>query len=274
VVVTDALSAAALENIPTDQRALQALEAGDDQLLMPEHLGASIDAIRQAVQSGEITMARVDRSVLRILELKQKLGLFQNAMVDSSTAASKVGTAPQLATAARAGRDSITLVRNSDGTLPLADGSGKKVLVTGWGSGTTATLASAIAAHGVSTQRVWTNQGESQAANDAAVAAAKDSDYVVVTTDNAWASPGQQSVVQQLIATGTPVVVVALGGPYDLAYIPGAHTYLAAYGYQPPTLDALVADLFGGQPLGHLPVTIHSADGASVVAHYATGLRY
>jgi beta-N-acetylhexosaminidase len=274
VVVTDALSAAALQNIPTDQRSLQALEAGDDQLLMPDHLGASIDAISQAVQSGEVSMARLDQSVLRILELKQRLGLFQNAMVDSSAAASRVGTPEQLATAARAGRDSITLVRNSDHTLPLADGSGKKVLVTGWGSGTTATLATAIAAHGVTAQRVWTDQGQHADTNAAAVAAAQGSDYVVVTTDNAWGSSGQQSLVQQLIATGTPVIVVALGGPYDLAYTPGARTYIAAYGYQPPTLDALVADLFGGQPLGHLPVTVRSADGSSVVAHYATGLRY
>lgn len=274
VVVTDALSAAALQSIPTDQRALQALEAGDDELLMPDHLGASIDAISQAVQSGEISMARLDQSVLRILELKQKLGLFQDAMVDSSAAASQVGTPPQLATAARAGRDSITLVRNSDGTLPLADGSSKKVLVTGWGLGTTATLAGAISAHGVTTQRVWTNQGEDPTVNAAAVAAAEDSDYVVVTSDNAWGSTGQQSLMQQLLATGTPVIAVALGGPYDLAYFPGVATYVAAYGYQPPTLNALVADLFGAQPLGHLPVTIRSADGSSVVAHYGTGLRY
>lgn len=274
VVVTDALSAAALESIPTDQRALRALEAGDDQLLMPDHLGASIDAIRQAVQSGEVTMARLDQSVLRILELKDRLGLFQNAMVDSSVAASQVGTADQLATAARAAGDSVTLVRNRDGTLPLAGGAGTKVLVTGWGSGTTTTLTNAIAARGVTARRVWTDQGEYPSANAAAVAAAQDSDYVVVTTDNAWSSTGQQSLVQQLLATGTPVVVVALGGPYDLAYLPGVRSYVAAYGYQPPTLTALVADLFGAQPLGHLPVTIRSADGASVVAHYATGLHY
>lgn len=274
VVVTDSLGAAALDNIPSDQRALKALEAGDDQLLMPEHLGASIDTIRQAVQSGQVSMARLDRSVLRILELKQKLGLFSNAMVDASAAASQVGTPQQLAVSARAGRDSITLVRNGDGTLPLAAASGKTVLVTGWGSGTTRTLAAAIAANGVTTQRVWTDQGEYPDNNAAAIAAAKSSDYVVVTTDNAWGSPGQQALVQQLLATGTPVVVVALGGPYDLAYLPGAQTYVAAYGYQPPTLTALVADLFGAQPLGHLPVTIRSADGSTVVAHYATGLRY
>jgi len=241
---------------------------------MPEHLGPSIDAIQQAVQSGQVSMARIDQSVLRILRLKEKLGLFRNAMVDASATASRVGTPAQLATSARAARDSITLVRNGDGTLPLAGGSGKKVLVTGWGSGTTQTLTTAIAAHGVTTQRVWTDQGEHPASNAAAVAAAKTSDYVVVTTDNAWGSPGQQAFVQQLLATGTPVIVVALGGPYDLAYVPAAQTYVAAYGYQPPTLDALVSALFGTQPLGHLPVTVRSPDGSTVVAHYATGLRY
>lgn len=271
VVVTDALSAAALENIPTDQRALRAFEAGDDQLLMPEHLGASIDAIRAAVQSGEISQARLDESVLRILRLKQKLGLFRNAQVDASAAASRVGTPEQLATSARTASDSITLVRN--GVLPLAANTGAKVLVTGWGVGTTSTLASDIAGHGVTVQRIWTGS-PGQAAIDQAVAAAKQSDDVVVTTDNAWGDTTQQSLVQQLLATGKPVVVVAVGGPYDLAYFPSAPTFVAAYGYQPVTLTAVADDLFGAQPKGHLPVTIHTPDGAAVVAQYGTGLGY
>lgn len=274
VVVTDALSAAALEDIPPAQRAVQALEAGDDVLLMPSDLPDAIDAVRAAVQSGQITQARLDESVLRILRLKQKLGLFQHAQVDASAAASRVGTPAQLAIAARTASDSITLVRNDAQALPLAANSAKKVLVTGWGAGTTQTLASEIASHGVTTQRLYTGSNPSAATIDAAVAAAKQSDDVVVTTDNAWGDTGQQSLVQQLVATGTPVIVAALGGPYDLAYFPDVQTYLAAYGYQPPTLDALVADLFGAQPKGHLPVAIRTPDGAATVAAYATGSRY
>ncbi|HEY7007779.1 MAG TPA: glycoside hydrolase family 3 N-terminal domain-containing protein [Jatrophihabitantaceae bacterium] len=271
VVVTDALSAAALESIPTDQRALQAFEAGDDQLLMPDHLGASIDAIKAAVQSGSISQSRLDESVLRVLRLKQKLGLFRDALVDASAAASSVGTSSQLATSARTANDSITLVRN--GILPLAPDTGAKVLVTGWGVGTTSTLASLIGTHGPSVQRIWTGS-PNQAAIDAAVAAAQQSDDVVVTTDNAWGDPTQQSLVQQLLATGKPIIVVAVGGPYDLAYFPSAPTFVAAYGYQPPTLTAVADDLFGAQPRGHLPVTIRTADGSAVVAAYGTGLHY
>src|SRR5207249_10725686 len=100
VVVTDALSAAALQDIPPAQRAVQAVEAGDDVLLMPSDLSASIDAVRAAVQSGAISQARLDESVLRILRLKQQLGLFDHALVDVSAAASSVRTPAQHAVSA------------------------------------------------------------------------------------------------------------------------------------------------------------------------------
>jgi beta-N-acetylhexosaminidase len=275
VVVTDALSAAALGNVPPAQRAVQALEAGVDQLLMPSNLGDSINAVLAAVQDGTISPARLDQSVTRILKLKQKLGLFANSQVDASAAASRVGTPAQNATAARTASDSITLVRNPNHVLPFAAGTGAHVLVTGCGAGTTQTLATSIATHGVTTQRVYTGSNPSAAARAAAVAAANASDQVVVTTNNAWGDTGQQALVQDLVGTGKPVVVVALGGPYDLAYVPTAPAFIAAYGYQPPTLTALVDDLFGAQPRGHLPVTIRSASTPStVVAPYGTGLRY
>jgi beta-N-acetylhexosaminidase len=275
VVVTDALSAAALGDIPPAQRAVQAIEAGVDQLLMPSSLGDSIDAVLAAVHDGTITEARIDQSVTRILKLKQKLGLFTNSQVDAAAAASRVGTPAQNAVAARAANDSITLVRNQNHVLPFASGTGKHVLVTGWGAGTTQTLADAIAAHGVTTQRVYTGSAPSAAARAAAVAAANTSDQVVVTTNNAWGDTGQQALVQALLGTGKPVVVVALGAPYDLAYFATAPTFVAAYGYQPATLTAVVADLFGAQPRGHLPVTIRSTGAPStVIASYGTGLHY
>ncbi|MDQ2836881.1 MAG: glycoside hydrolase family 3 protein [Actinomycetota bacterium] len=275
VVITDALSAAALQNVDPAQRAVQAVEAGDDDLLMPTDLAAAEAAVLAAVGSGAISQARIDQSVLRILRLKQKLGLSRSAQVDAGQAAAQVGTPSQLATATKTAADSITLVRNDANTLPLASDSSKKVLVTGWGAGTTQTLTSAIATHGVSTQRLYTGSAPSAALIASAVAAAQASDEVVVTTDNAWGDVGQQALVNALVATGKPVTVLALGGPYDLAYLPSVDTFVAGYGYQPATLTALVAVLFGAQPRGKLPVTIRSATQPStVVARYGTGLHY
>lgn len=275
VVITDALNAAALDNVPPPERAVRALEAGEDQLLMPTNLAEAESAVLAAVGSGRISEARIDQSVTRILRLKMRLGLFENAQVDAAQAAAKVGTAQQNAIANKAGTDSITLIRNQIETLPLAEGSGQHVLVTGWGASTTTTLANLVATHGVTTQRVYTGSNPSASLIASAVNAANASDEVIVTTNNAWGDTGQQALVKALLGTGKPVTVVAVGAPYDLAHFDSAPTFVAAYGYQPATLNALVAMLFGAQPRGHLPVTIHRADDpAKVLVPYGTSLRY
>jgi beta-N-acetylhexosaminidase len=97
---------------------------------------------------------------------------------------------------------------------------------------------------------------------------------VVVTTDNAWGDVGQQRLVAALLGSGTPVVVAALGGPYDVAYLPGAPTFLAAYDYQPPSLTALVDTLVGVGPTGRLPVTVPRADGSGTLFPRGFGLGY
>jgi beta-N-acetylhexosaminidase len=275
VVITDALSAAALQNIAPAQRAVDAVKAGDDVLLMPDNLSDAINAVLDAVHSGQISQARIDQSVTRILTLKQKLGLFTNPMVDISALPSSVGTSAQNAAAAQVAADSITLVRNQDSTLPLTPNSGQHVLITGWGASTTQTLTNLIGSHGVTAQRLYTGTTPTQSAIDAAVAAAVANDQVIVTTDNAWGNTAQQNLVKALLATGKPVTVMAMGGPYDLAYFPNAPTYLAAYGYQPATLTQLGAVLFSAQPQGHLPVTIHQADDPTkLLVPYGTGLHY
>lgn len=76
VVITDSLSMSAItDNYSADQAALLAFQAGADILLLPEDLPAAYDAILTAVQDGTITQQRLDESVLRILQLKEKYGL-------------------------------------------------------------------------------------------------------------------------------------------------------------------------------------------------------
>jgi beta-N-acetylhexosaminidase len=88
-----------------------------------------------------------------------------------------------------------------------------------------------------------------------AVEAAAGHDLVVVGTVNA--TPGQARLVGALLATGRPVVTVALRTPYDLATYPAAQTHLCTYGSHWPSLQALASALFGEFPLtGRLPAEI------------------
>jgi beta-N-acetylhexosaminidase len=265
VVITDALDAAALAGIPADQIVLDAVDAGIDELLMPKDVPGAIATVLDAVASGRISEARIDQSVRRILRMKLGLGLFNHPYVPVPT----VGTPAHLRTMADVAGDSITELRNA--ALPLR--SGQNVLVTGWGASTTTNLTSALTANGMTATRFYTGS-PSPAVIAQAVAAAQAADVTVVTTYNAWGDVTQQNLVAALLATGRPIVIAAVGGPYDIAYFPSAPTYLAAYGYQPPSVTAL-ADVLTGRhaALGRLPVTIRSADGSKVLFRYESGGR-
>lgn len=272
VVITDSLSAGALAGIPENQVILDAINAGDDELLMPAHLPADIQTVLDAVANGTISVARIDQSVTRILTMKATLGLFANPYTTSARISATVGTSAHLATMADVARHSITLLRNANHALPLR--SGQHVLVTGWGVGTTQTLTNDLAATGLTVQRLWTGS-PNQATINAAVAAAEANDVTVVTTGNAWADTTQQQLVAALLATGRPVVVASVEGPYDVSYFPAAPAYIAAYDYQSASLSALSNALTGAaRPTGHLPVTIPTADGSATLFGYGSGIGY
>jgi beta-N-acetylhexosaminidase len=283
-VVTDALNAAALNNFSPAQVALMALRAGDDELLEiaqtgvdtgPADLVPAYQAVMHAVRTGSITMQRLDQSVRRILTLKWKLGLVSHPFTSPKRVKQVVGTVQHLATANLIAQRSITLVKNSAHVLPLTAGSGQKVLVTGFGQTTTATLGQGIANHGLTPTVMNTGSDPTPAQIASAVAAAQQNDLVVVSTFNAWSASGQVNLVNALIQTGKPVIVAAVGTPYDIAYFPSASTFITSYDYQPVSLGPLVDVMFGvRQPTGKLPVTIRQpAPSKKVLYPFGYGLR-
>jgi beta-glucosidase len=91
-------------------------------------------AILQDVASGAISRARIDQAVRRILTLKFQLGLFdQPCVANPNTSCVDANAANAVVTAGRdatlnAARESITLLRNENETLPVSASS--KVVVT------------------------------------------------------------------------------------------------------------------------------------------------
>jgi beta-N-acetylhexosaminidase len=115
----------------------------------------------------------------------------------------------------------------------------------------------------------------------AAAAAAATHDLTVVMTQKAWdtslTDPGrsQQRLVEALLATGRPVVVVAVREPYDLAYFSQADTCLATFGYTQPAMESLARVLLGERaPRGRLPVAVPAADSSAILHPYGHGLTW
>ena len=103
-----------------------AIDAGIDMSMVPTDLefpGILLDLIKD----GEISEARIDESVRRILHLKLELGLFENPIPTTSVITSEE---PDVKNYARqAAEESITLLKNESNALPI--GLDRKILVTG-----------------------------------------------------------------------------------------------------------------------------------------------
>jgi len=95
-------------------RFVQAVKAGVDQFGGTERADMLIDAVR----AGELTEARLDSSVQRILTGKFALGLFENPYVEPSEAARRVGTDAFRSEALNAQRRALVLLENQGGIVP------------------------------------------------------------------------------------------------------------------------------------------------------------
>lgn len=132
VVVTDSLGMEGVRTKYGDERVpVLALKAGVDQLLNPPDLSVSWNAVLEAVRGGELTEARLDESILRVLRLKSKLGLLKDPYVSQAGVDRAVGTPAHLATADRIAERTTTLLVNKGKLLPLSRRTHKNVLVLG-----------------------------------------------------------------------------------------------------------------------------------------------
>lgn len=277
VVVTDALTMEGVRELFGDDRVpIEAIKAGADQLLMPPKIDLAYNSVLDAVSSGEISEMRVDRSVMRILRMKQHLGILQDPFVDEDAVPEVVGIPAHLEAADAISERTVTLVKNEASILPLRAEGGEDVLVTGWGETTTATMADRISQRGLNTEVFETGETPSDATIEAATTKAESRDLVVVSSMNVGPSSPQQELVKALIDTGVPVIVAAVGNPYDIAYFTEADTYAATYSYQPVSIEALTKVLFGEvDPTGKLPVDVPTAEDPDEVLYpFGYGIGY
>ncbi len=104
-----------------------AVMAGIDMSMVPSDYSFA-DHLIALVKEGRVPMARIDEAVRRILRVKFELGLFEHPMPDGALKAN-IGSNAAREVALQAARESLTLLKNTQGLLPLAKD--RRVLVTG-----------------------------------------------------------------------------------------------------------------------------------------------
>ena len=113
VVITD------WEGVQTSGLSLkQGLEAGIDMFMFAQSWKTSMPEIIRLVEQKEVPISRIDDAVYRILMMKLKLGLFQRPF-SSSSCDKALGSTAHRQIARQAVRESLVLLKNDKGILPL-----------------------------------------------------------------------------------------------------------------------------------------------------------
>ncbi|WP_443939474.1 glycoside hydrolase family 3 N-terminal domain-containing protein [Pedobacter sp. MW01-1-1] len=268
--------------------------------------------LRELVNEGKIPMNVIDERVANVLRVKFRLGLFDHPLIENPTQADKlVHTADDEKFSEEINRQSMVLLKNKDGLLPLNSTKYKNILVTGplaaaknyatsrYGPsynpttsvlegiqkyvGTKGNVSYALGCEVV--DATWPESEiietplteREQAQIDSAVAAAKNVDVIiaVVGEDEKRVGeslsrtglnlPGRQlKLVQALVATGKPVVMVMINGQpltinWENRYVPAI---LEAWFPGPQSGKVIAETLFGdNNPGGKLTMTFPKTTG-------------
>ncbi|MBS1858347.1 MAG: hypothetical protein JST11_23455 [Acidobacteria bacterium] len=286
LVVTDALEMGGIvKNFTTGEAGVRALEAGADVLLMPTDPDAVIKAVMDAVAGGRLTRRRIQESVAKILAAKEKVGLDRKRFVDLEGIGDIVDAPEANEKAQEIADHAVTLVRNQGSPVPLAAPEQTCFVVMSENrSGSEGQVFTQEVRRRVARATVVTwDPSLSRADLDQAAARLNGCGaYAVAAFASVGAYRGTVGMLggdlphalENLIAAGKPVILVALGNPYVLRNFPTVSAYLATFSTVPPSEIAAVRALFGEIDIqGHLPVTIPGqakyGDGIQVKAIHA-----
>ena len=111
---------AGIEQVNTDYytAVVTSINAGVDMDMCPDNPILFLGSLKTAVEKGEVSEARIDDAVRRILLAKFKLGLFEKPYADPSLVAT-VGSVEHRALARQAVRESLVLLKNDNEALPI-----------------------------------------------------------------------------------------------------------------------------------------------------------
>ena len=120
IVVTDAMAMGGITNNYSDAYALiESIKAGCDLIIQNDDFIGSVDIIERAVLDGEISEERINSSALKILRMKEKIGLNDNRFVSLENAQSSLRDSSFRAISSLIASKSLTLVRNNSNFFPL-----------------------------------------------------------------------------------------------------------------------------------------------------------
>lgn len=270
LIVTDALNMHGITNYySTSKATIEAIKAGHDCILFPDDPVESIDAIINALKSGEISEERINYSVRKILKTKRWIGLDKEKFIDIDKISSIVGIKEHLELAKLISQRSITLLKNESNLIPLSKKDTSKfthIVIADSkndndGEYFRKILKSKIP--DIKFTRILMNSGEvdyEEAFNNCL-----SGDIIILSIYSKVRSyqgtlginERQKDFVRKIINLKKPIILISHGNPYVFGEFPEVSVYINNYGDTKFSELAVIEALFGEIDIqGKSPISI------------------
>jgi beta-N-acetylhexosaminidase len=270
LIVTDALEMGGITTrYWAGLAAVRALKAGADMLLLSPDSTVALDEVVRAVRRGEISESQIDQSVRKVLEAKTRLGLHRNRTVPIERIREVVAAPESRRVSQQIADHSITLVKDESHLLPLNPVTPPKILSLAVASDLDPSPAAVFQAEMKrrfpSCKTVSIDPRSSEDIIDSIANVSSESDVLVVASlvrvisgkGNFALNDTQRFTIEQMLATGKPLIWVALGSPYILRSFPQASASLCSFSYADVSQLAAARAISGEIDIsGKMPVSI------------------
>ena len=278
LVYTDSMRMRGItELMSPGEAAVGAVTAGHDVVVHSPDDRAAFNGLVQAVERGEVSEARVDVSLRRILEAKATLGLHHTRAVSLDTVPLVVGTRAHRAVAAEVSRRGMTLIKDERDDVPLRLSRGAAVLFlsvldrpSGWGNGVPSrTFLPELEQRWPNVTAVEVSDRTSPAEIELLRGTVDRYDAVIAAVFVRTASfSGRMDLADGLVdllrtvsqrseALKRPFITVFFGNPYVATFLPELPAMLLTYDFYDLAEATAVKAISGEAPItGRLPITL------------------
>lgn len=268
IVITDAMGMGGVaQNFSQRYALVETIKAGSDVIITTGNYRENIDIIEDAVNRGLITRERIDEASLRMLRLKEKLGLHRRENLVDDTIFQNLGDPEIAKIAANIAEKAITLIKRNPDAFPLTDDRPVYVIDL-YGrpqAHSISTISQMIFNHFSDVKTYQIDESDSTNHTRFILTQIPDSATVVINAfviprawkDEIYLNRVQSDFMKLVEQKKTRTILISFGNPYLIKQSPGIETYICAYKSDGLMQRAAFRALIGAAPIsGKLPVTI------------------
>ena len=267
LIFTDGLEMkGAYNGVDPDSVCLQAIMAGNDVLLLPLDFEPSMQIIVDAANNNEEVNDRVEESCKKILRYKYRLGLNNYKEQRTENLQNDLHKNRYYALKQRLYNESVTMLVNKKGILPLNPDSDKNIAVVTFGKDKS--ISKKLSKKGIDNNAFLINVNASDEEIKRTAKQMRSYDYVILNIRNTSNYPSRNygitaSMVDfvKKVPNSTKLIINIFGNPYAVdKFSFGRNTAALLVGYEDNEMveNAIIDVIVGNRsPKGKLPVSLN-----------------